>query len=188
MLKNLLKKKEQGFTIIEVMIVLAIAGLIIVVVLIAVPQLQRNQRNEARRSILGRISSEINNYAGNNNGRLPVANTAAGPRNLGNPRSDEGFFGRYLDCQSASGSGAVANCGIDINDPRTSFPVGTGQDGVSTEIATTGTEPGDEQGDLYYRTGVICDGELATTTGATARNFALIIRFEGGASYCLDNQ
>jgi prepilin-type N-terminal cleavage/methylation domain-containing protein len=36
-----LSKKEKGFTIIEVMIVLAIAGLIMLVVFLAVPALQR---------------------------------------------------------------------------------------------------------------------------------------------------
>ena len=48
MLQNL-KKRNQGFTIIEVMIVLAIAGLIMLIVFLAVPALQRNQRNTARK-------------------------------------------------------------------------------------------------------------------------------------------
>jgi prepilin-type N-terminal cleavage/methylation domain-containing protein len=43
-----LTKKADGFTIIEVMIVLAIAGLIMLVVFLAVPSLQRNSRNEPR--------------------------------------------------------------------------------------------------------------------------------------------
>ena len=188
MFKNLLKsKREEGFTIIEVMIVLAIAGLIIVVVLIAVPQLQRNQRNETRRSVAGRISSEINNFAGNNNGRLPVANRASANNNLGTPRTAAGFFNRYLECDN---NGGVAECQIDITDPRTGFPVGSGADGTApaASLVVSGTEPGDLEGDLLYTTGSICDGELATTTGATSRNYALVIRFEGGASYCLDNQ
>ena len=37
-------RKESGFTIVEVMIVLAIAGLILAIVFIAVPALQRNAR------------------------------------------------------------------------------------------------------------------------------------------------
>jgi prepilin-type N-terminal cleavage/methylation domain-containing protein len=47
MLHNL-KKRNEGFTIIEVMIVLAIAGLIMLVVFLAVPALQRNSRNTQR--------------------------------------------------------------------------------------------------------------------------------------------
>lgn len=47
--------KEDGFTIIEVMIVLAVAGLIMAIVLVAIPQLQRSQRNTSRKDTLGRI-------------------------------------------------------------------------------------------------------------------------------------
>jgi prepilin-type N-terminal cleavage/methylation domain-containing protein len=63
--------KDGGFTIIEVMIVLAVAGLIMAIVLVAIPQLQRSQRNSARRDIMSRIKTEIDSYAGNNNGRVP---------------------------------------------------------------------------------------------------------------------
>ena len=44
-----LKKSNQGFTIIEVMIVLAIAGLILLIVFLAVPALQRNGRNTTKK-------------------------------------------------------------------------------------------------------------------------------------------
>ena len=185
-LNNRFKKNlQKGFTIIEVMIVLAIAGLILVVVLIAVPQLQRNQRNEARRSILARISTEVSNYSGNNNGQLPKADTTSGDKAFGTPLSSAGFFTRYLKCSSTAG---VANCEININDPRTGFPVGTGENGNSNKVAFMTNALGDGEGDLYYGTGYVCDGELPTSTGATSRNFAIAIRFEGGASYCLDNQ
>jgi prepilin-type N-terminal cleavage/methylation domain-containing protein len=73
-MKNLLKtKRAEGFTIIEVMIVLAIAGLIMVIVFIAVPQLQRNQRDNARQNIANRVKAEIETYAGNNQGLYPFA-------------------------------------------------------------------------------------------------------------------
>ena len=64
-------KKEQGFTIIEVLIVLAIAGLILLVVFLAVPALQRNARNTERTTDAGNILSSMSEYVGNNNGRLP---------------------------------------------------------------------------------------------------------------------
>jgi prepilin-type N-terminal cleavage/methylation domain-containing protein len=42
-MKNIYKqKRQQGFTIIEVLIVLAIAALILLIVFLAVPALQRN--------------------------------------------------------------------------------------------------------------------------------------------------
>lgn len=67
------KTKEQGFTIIEVLIVLAIAGLIMLIVFLAVPALQRNSRNTQRRSDASHLSGLINENITNNNGTPPTA-------------------------------------------------------------------------------------------------------------------
>jgi prepilin-type N-terminal cleavage/methylation domain-containing protein len=67
-----LKKREEGFTIIEVLIVLAIAGLIMLIVFLAVPALQRNSRNTQRRNDVGGILSAMNEYVNNNGGTLPA--------------------------------------------------------------------------------------------------------------------
>ena len=67
-----LQKDRQGFTIIEVLIVLAIAGLILLIVFLAVPALQRNSRNTGRRNDVGRIAAGVNDYIANNNGLLPA--------------------------------------------------------------------------------------------------------------------
>lgn len=73
-----LKNNKKGFTIIEVLIVLAIAGVIMLVVFLAVPALQRNSRNTQRRSDVARIGGAVTEFTQNNNGTLPVAaNTAA---------------------------------------------------------------------------------------------------------------
>jgi type IV pilus assembly protein PilA len=60
-----LKKKTEGFTIIEVMIVLVIAAVIILIVFLAVPALQRNSRNNQRKSDVARISSAMTEFANN---------------------------------------------------------------------------------------------------------------------------
>jgi prepilin-type N-terminal cleavage/methylation domain-containing protein len=65
-----LKNKIQGFTIIEVMIVLAIAGLIMLIVFLAVPALQRNSRNTQRSNDASRVIAAINECVNNNNGLL----------------------------------------------------------------------------------------------------------------------
>ncbi len=64
-------KPKNGFTIIEIMIVLAIAGLIMLIVFLAVPALQRSGRNTQRRSDVGQISTAVSNYISNNGGLLP---------------------------------------------------------------------------------------------------------------------
>lgn len=71
--------KLRGFTIIEVVLVLAIAGLIFLMVFIALPNLQITQRDTQRRENLNTLYSAITQYATNNNGRMPGgknANTA----------------------------------------------------------------------------------------------------------------
>lgn len=75
MSKNL-KKDEKGFTIIEVLIVLAIAGLIMLIVFLAVPALQRNSRNTQRSNDASRVSGAISECLSNNNGNLNVCNNA----------------------------------------------------------------------------------------------------------------
>lgn len=63
-----INKNNKGFTIIEVLIVLAIAGLIMLVVFLAVPALQRSQRNNARKSEASRLAAVINDCLANKNG------------------------------------------------------------------------------------------------------------------------
>src|SRR5215210_6728854 len=72
MFRNI-KSKSEGFTIIEVLIVLAIAGLILLIVFLAVPALQRNSRNTSRKNDVANILGAISEYTNNNNGQLPVA-------------------------------------------------------------------------------------------------------------------
>jgi prepilin-type N-terminal cleavage/methylation domain-containing protein len=63
-----LTKDNRGFTIIEVLIVLAIAGLIMLIVFLAVPALQRNSRNNARNSDASRIAAAVTECMANRNG------------------------------------------------------------------------------------------------------------------------
>lgn len=66
-----LKLNQKGFTIIEVMIVLVIAAVILLIVFLAVPALQRNSRNTQRKNDAANLLAGINEYASNHNGKLP---------------------------------------------------------------------------------------------------------------------
>ena len=70
--QQLLKK---GFTLIEVVLVMAIGALIILVVLQAVTAARRSQRDNARKSHAGQISAALEQYASNNNGSYPANGT-----------------------------------------------------------------------------------------------------------------
>ena len=69
--------KKQGFTIIEVVLVLAIAGLIFLMVFIALPNMQRSQRDTQRRNDYSALSSAITQFTTNNNGKLPADSETA---------------------------------------------------------------------------------------------------------------
>ncbi len=63
------KDNKKGFTIIEVVLVLAIAGLIFAMVFIALPALQRSQRDQSRKNDASVVASAINNWnSANRNG------------------------------------------------------------------------------------------------------------------------
>ncbi|HEX8183043.1 MAG TPA: type II secretion system protein [Candidatus Saccharimonadales bacterium] len=66
-------KDKKGFTIIEVLIVLAIAGLILLIVFLAVPSLQRNSRNTARKTDVSNILGAMSEYTNNNGGQYPAS-------------------------------------------------------------------------------------------------------------------
>lgn len=73
-IKNRNSSRQKGFTIIEVMIVLAIAGLIMLVVFLAVPALQRSSRNTTIKNDATALAAGIAEYSSNNDGASP--NTA----------------------------------------------------------------------------------------------------------------
>jgi len=164
-----INRKAKGFTIIEVVLVLAIAGLIFLMVFIALPALQRAQRDTQRKNDLGRIATKIADYQSNNRGVLPTSLILA----VGTPART--FVQRYL-----AGTATVA--GAEYLDPSS----GTGYTftGTTGVIANTGT--------IVYTPSVICGVDGATTAaGATNRTYALRTRLEGGtadAPYCVDNR
>lgn len=76
MLQTVKQKRDEGFTIIEVLIVLAIAGLIMVVVFLAVPALQRNSRNNQTKTEANNVLSSYSELVGNNGGSALTASVS----------------------------------------------------------------------------------------------------------------
>lgn len=64
-------RETKGFTLIEVVIVIAIGALIILVVLQAVSNAQESQRDSTRRQEASQISAALEQYAANNQGTYP---------------------------------------------------------------------------------------------------------------------
>jgi prepilin-type N-terminal cleavage/methylation domain-containing protein len=148
MLQNLQKRKSEGFTIIEVLIVLAIAGLIMVVVFLAVPALQRSQRNQSRKTDVNNLISSVADFTGNNGGTPPAAqadiNTTTSNMKLGYIKSVNVFYG--------------------------TAPVVTVSVSSTTPAVNVNTS---EEANVFV--GYTCTSAtgIATTTGATARSVAI---------------
>ena len=180
-------KNKKGFTIIEVVLVLAIAGLIFLMVFIALPALQRSQRNTRRRQDMARILSAFTEYASNNGGKMPESG------NLDN------FVQKYVGAadQTAAGgrktSGKTGCDGDQFCDPDgTPYKIkldATFSQSSHFQDNSSLTFPNDHQ-ILYYR-GAVCssdtEGKVAYSGGGQ-NNVALQYVLEGGAIYCGDNQ
>ena len=63
---------KRGFTLIEIVIVLAIAALIMVTVFLAVQGAQRNQRDQVRKDVVNRAKAQMEQAKGNLNGSYPT--------------------------------------------------------------------------------------------------------------------
>lgn len=130
-----LKKKTEGFTIIEVLIVLAIAGLIMLIVFLAVPQLQRTQRNNARSNDVSRIAAAITECLANRNGVKTSCDTLA-EINAGN-LTQLGWTGTATD-NPATNMGAGTTTNVVVGFQRGCNPAGSDdQAGSLREFAIT---------------------------------------------------
>lgn len=63
--------ETHGFTMIEVVLVLAIAGLIFIMAFVALPALQKSQRDNDRKDDLMKFISEVKRFQTSNRGALP---------------------------------------------------------------------------------------------------------------------
>ena len=152
----------RGFTIIEVVLVLAIAALIFLMVFIALPALQRSQRDVARKNDLNRVQSSITTYQSNSRGALPTDWTTGA----------SSFPTRYLRVNGES-----------FSDPN-------GTDYTFTSRVGTTAAPAFVDGTavIYYTIGGVCsDDGSTTTTGAGSRKIAFRLPLEGGGTACVNN-
>ncbi len=89
------KLNKKGFTLIEVVLVLAIGGLIFLLAFLAFQQVQTNRRDTERRSAAGRVVAELQNYKGDT-GSLPAASAAVTPNICAAPSSAGTAFQDFM--------------------------------------------------------------------------------------------
>lgn len=190
--KNMRKKDTGdmgGFTIIEVVLVLAIAGLIFLMVLIALPSLQRSQRDTERRNKMANVQTKVMDYQNNNNGKLPNDGSVDAVEDgqlanmddewecsRTNPNAAKCFIRNYLN-----GVNATENEFVD--------PQGWAY-GLTIETLDEDEfflQPSDyEKYMVYIEKKAKCDGERAIPSN-NARDYAILVKLEGSGTYCRSN-
>lgn len=159
-------KAKKGFTIIEVVLVLAIAGLIFLMVFVALPALQRSQRDTQRRDDFARLATAITQYQTNNNGKVPMAMATK-------PSSDD-FKTKYL-------GGADAFKDPDGEAYTIMFDTLTGGDSANTPNPTSIDHK------VYVYNKAKCSGETMVASSNT-NDYAILYKLEGSGTFCQDNQ
>lgn len=126
-------KRNAGFTIIEVLIVLAIAGLILLIVFLAVPALNRNSRNTSIKNDVQNVVGGVAEFQGANNGAMPT---------------------------NVSGTGEITYTRTGGNETKINIQGSTLVNNRTGALPTTGDGP--EPGTIDIYLGKRCDGTTST--------------------------
>lgn len=148
---------SKGFTIIEVVLVLAIAALIFLMIFVALPALQRSQKDTSRKQDASIISSAITKYTAAYR-KLPTA-------------TDEAKFLKYFDKLDQFPSSTTA-------EKAAAITIINGANGGNADINDN------EKQIIKVYTSAKCDGPDAVAGGA--REAAVRIKLEDGTAYCVD--
>ena len=191
------KRHQSGFTIIEVVLVLAIAGLIFAMVFIALPALNQGQRNSQRKRDASMIVSAMQQWYTHNTSSVTDSFGSRNSAKNGFCTFYKRYVGEELKDPSTGepyrialwGSTNVVNCitGETINrgsydsDVHGSAGMGDSDNWASMEV-----------GDIQYDDGAFCEDEKFNDDVGGDRHsnvhlFAVRIKLEGGSVLCLDN-
>ena len=163
---------RSAFTIIEVVLVLAIAGLIFLMVFIALPALQRNQRDTQRKNNISLLKDAIERYKANNKGKLPWPYGVAGSQNTNN------FGSNYLKWDTEFKDPSGINLSLVVND---AYVIARMESWVHPGYAAYANGGANY---IFLFVGYKCNG--TTSTPAGQNNYTILYGLEGGGSVCTD--
>ena len=141
------------------MLVLAIAGLIFLIVFLALPALQRSQRDTQRKQDLSRFLSQLTQYQSNHQGGVP-----AGATNWSS------FVSAYL-----------TNNGASWSDPQ------KGSYSLTVNASGTTTAPSSTIGTVTIYQSATCDSSGVPASSSNTRDVAVAMTLEQGGYLCQSN-
>lgn len=167
---------KKGFTIIEVVLVLAIAGLIFLMVFLALPALQRSQRDSQRKSDMSRAHAALTSYKAAHRGNLPNdANPSKSWKRFVEEYLVAGGRDEFIDPSGrAEGQEEALNHYQFIPLPAANTPPNqfSGRDGAQNKI--------------YYTEGAKCaEGGETVIGGQGSRVVALRMKLENAGYHCV---
>ena len=160
--------QKPALPIIEVVLVLAIAALIFLMVFIALPALQRNQRDTQRKNDMSRLKTAIDSYKANNRGKVPEF-SIIGYANM--PFSTTELGVNYLK----AGEG-------EFKDPN-------GEEYLARAANTRAVGfkvSSDFSNSVFITCSKKCGSDGALVEADGTNNYAIQYVLEGGGTYCLD--
>ena len=176
---------KGGFTIIEVVLVLAVAGLIFIMVFVALPALQRSQRDNDRRDDMMDFIGKVKQSQTNNRGALPkgapVDVTAASG---GNANEWGGFYRDYLGNRFMDPDGEAYKLKVvECYSSKATDGSPCADDVVEMlSVVKNGKFPY-ENYSLLVVTKAKCNGTEIVASN-NPRNLAVTYRLEGAGSFC----
>ncbi|MBR2741141.1 type II secretion system protein [Candidatus Saccharibacteria bacterium] len=182
---------KKGFTIIEVSLVLAIAGLIFLMVFIALPGLRASQRDTSRRENVLSFIENVKKYQNNNRGALPTDTPSNAivvdwdeekkdaskipPDAASWKRFYYDYFdlGKFIDPDGTNYQLVVLNCGSETVDSPCN--------NTALDSLVSASFPNDYK--MYVVKQATCDNDKAART-ANPRKIAVLYKLEGAGTYC----
>lgn len=174
---------KKGFTFVEVSLVLAIAGLIFLMVFIALPSVQRTQRDAEREENISSMLQALKKYQTNNRGALP-SDTPSSPVGYNASASGNtwaGFYKEYLGPDFTDPNGQ--NYNLRVMD--CSVTAGECTNNVNG-VALNNLENSDfaaHNYTVYILKHASCDGAIPIGV-ENPRRVAAVYKIEGAGAYC----
>lgn len=180
---------KKGFTIIEVILVLAIAGLIFLMAFIALPTLQRNARDAQRRDDMLMFADALKKFQTNNRGVMPTttgsySTTVVATASLYTNTSIKantwaGFYRDYLPKPFTDpGGGSYRIVAVQCAPNASGGCTGTAQNLINDVGSNTNQS-------IFVILQASCQGETAIGS-SNPRKAVIMYNLEGSGVYCGD--